>query len=167
MHAPAGHQPAPTQSNAGLMQYLGDQSYVTADAAFRAVHTLWKGAIFTGDFDALAQALADGGIISAGWNLSHDTYVDRAAVGFMVARAVGVRTGVNWQLTGLGRYAWRELQFRGIAGPGSEWGLISGGEMQGVLARADEYAQRRGLRADERVQLGAETSTPPARSTSR
>ncbi len=152
--------PAPA-SNAGLMEYLGEQPFVTADAAYRAAYALWKGQSFSGDFDALATALAEGRIISSAWNLSPNTYVDRAAVGFMVARAIGVQTGVNWQLTGLGRYAWRELQYRQIAGPGGEWGLISGGEFQGVLARADEYAQQRGYRADERVQLGAEQSAVP------
>lgn len=124
--------------NADLMEYLADQPYVTAEAAGRAVYILARNEAFSGGFDQLCTTLRKEGIIPLNWRPTADELVRRADVGFMVCRAAGIRSGVNWLLTGLGRYAWRELQYRRIAGPGSELRLISGGEFVGVIARAAE-----------------------------
>ena len=73
----------------------------------------------------------------------------------MLCRAADVRTGLNWRLTGMGRYAWRELNYLKIASPISEYGYVPGGQFIGVLARAEDYMHR--VRGDgtEPVELGA------------
>jgi len=152
-------QPAvPTETNAELVVYISDMPYVTAEAAYRAVHILATGEVFRGDFAALVEKMRSEGLVGKGWNHQADTFVDRAAVGYMVARACKIRTGLNWQLTGLGRYAYRELAYRGIAHPAGELHLISGGEFLGLLARAEEYLHQVGRAPYEKAQLGPEPS---------
>lgn len=129
----------PPQGNALFMNWVSEQPEVTADAAYRAVWLLWKGEPYEGDFAALSAELEQANIVPTIWNLEPDHLVDRAAVGVMVCRVCDIRTGLNWRLSGLGRYAWRELQRLGIAGPGSEWQHPSGGEFVGILTRAEEY----------------------------
>jgi hypothetical protein len=148
-------QPTIPGGNAALIQHISEQPYVTAEAAYRAVFVLWQGELFDGDFAALSEALHEGGMIGQNWNLTSDQYLDRATVGYMICRVCGVRSGLNWQLTGLGRYAWRELQYKQIAGPGSEMSLVGGGEFLGILARAEDYMRNAGKQAVERVELGA------------
>jgi hypothetical protein len=152
-------QPAvPTDTNAELVEYISDLPYVTAEAAYRAVYILANNEIFDGDFDTLAGEMKAGGLVGHGWGYGADSFVDRAAIGYLVARACGIRAGLNWQLTGLGRYAWRELIYRRIAHPSGESGLISGGEFLGLLARAEEYVHSVGRAPGERAELGSEPS---------
>lgn len=154
---PATTQPAvPTDGNAALMQYIGEQSFVTAEMAYRAAYILAKGEVFAGDFGALSQTLVADRIVGASWNHAPADLVDRQTVGYMICRACGIQGGLNWRLTGLGRYAWRELQHKRIAGLGGEWALLSGGELQGILLRADEYLYRTGRVTTERADLGDE-----------
>jgi hypothetical protein len=153
----AATQPAvPTDTNAELIEHISDVPYVTAESAYRAVHILATGEVFQGDFSALAAKMEAEGLVGRGWHHSADRFIDRAAVGYLVARASDVRTGVNWRLTGLGRYAYRELIYHRIAHASGEYGLISGGEFLGVLARAEEYLQKTGRAAGEAAELGTE-----------
>jgi hypothetical protein len=134
---------------------IGGQPFVTAEAAYRAVHALWKGEPFPGQFDELAGTLRAEGLIAKGWHHSPDHFLDRGSIGLMVCRACRIRSGLNWMLTGLGRYAWRELQFKGIAGQGSEYGLMSGGEFVGLMLRAEDYLRRTGKAELPPVELGS------------
>lgn len=131
--------PVPTTGSAELVLYITDQALITAEPAYRAVYALANGASFDGDYAALRDQMADERLIEAHWHHAPDEYLDRATIAYLVARACRLQTGVNWQLTGLGRYAWRELQYQGIAGGGSEYGVMTGGEFAGLLLKAEEY----------------------------
>lgn len=152
----ATDEPVPADQNAELIVFISDQPYVTAEAGYRAIHVLCTGAVFDGDYAALQSDLIERDVVARKWGHHPDECLDRAAVGYMVARAVEIRTGLNWQLFGLGRYAWRELIYRGIAHPGSEYNLVSGGEFLGILARAEEFRFERGQPLQERAELGNE-----------
>ncbi len=151
MTAEAAQAEVPRQSSAELMDYIGNQPFVTAEAGYRAAHFLARGESFDGDFPALSAELAGAAIIDDGWHYAPDYVLRRADVGYMICRACDIRTGINWPLFGLGRYAYRELQYLNIAGPGGEWALVSGGEFQGIVRRADEYRRRAG---GPRAELG-------------
>jgi hypothetical protein len=140
--AKPGDPPIPAHSNAELIAHISDLSYVTAEPAFRAVYTLSTAETFDGDFETLSATMLDEGLIPRRWKYTPDRLVDRGAVGYMICKACRIQTGVNWNLTGLGRYAWRELVYRRIAEPSSEYGYVSGGEFVGILLRADDYLQR-------------------------
>lgn len=157
----AATQPTvPTENNAELVEYISDLPYVTAEPAYRVVYILARGEVFEGDYQALAAAMRTHGLIGRGWDHRPDAFLDRAAVGFLVARACDIRTGLNWRLTGLGRYAYRELIYRGIAHPRGEYGLISGGEFLGVLARAEGYRQTTRPVTGEAAELGEAPRKP-------
>ncbi len=132
--------------NAELMAYIAEQPLVSAEAGYRAAYLLHSGEAFAGDFEALRARLAEDDLIPLRWSHAPDEALTRAAVGTLIYRACELKSGVNAQLTGLGRYAWRELQYRRIAEPASEYNLISGGEFVGLLLRADEF---RGGRRDD------------------
>lgn len=134
--------PPPAASNAELMDYIGNQPFVTAETGYRAAHILWKGAAFDGDFAALAGTLQQSDIAGDSWGHGPNDCLDRATVGYLVCRACDINGGINWPLTGLGRYAWKELQYRRIAQPSGEMGYISGGEFLGVLMRAEDYLHK-------------------------
>jgi hypothetical protein len=156
----AATQPAmPTDSSAALTSWLADQPFVTAEAASRAVYALWRGEMFSGDFAALRGELAAGGLVATGWDAPADQHISRGVAARMIARAIDLPPGVDSWLTGLGRYAWRDLQFHNIAGPGGDLPRIGGGEFVGLLGRADEYRDQRERGRTPRVELGAR---PPA-----
>lgn len=149
----------PAESNAELIEYIAEQPFVTAEAAYRSIYILSKGQVYSGDFGGLTETLASEKIVSPMWRHSADHVLNRGAVGFMVARAIDIQGGINWFLTGLGRYALRELQYRQIAHSGGELSLVSGGEYLGMLARAEEYLfKKRGAEAGGRAELGPEPS---------
>ena len=141
----ATSQPAmPAASNAELVDYISDQPFVTAEAGYRAVYVLWKGQPYSGDYSGIQSELINGNIAAGGWNHDPADYLNRATVGYLVCRACEIKSGLNWMLTGMGRYAWKELQYRGIAQTsGGELGLITGGEFLGILSKAEEYTRRR------------------------
>src|SRR5690606_4939674 len=98
----ATSQPAlPQTGSAELILYIADQPFVTAEPACRAVYALAKGASFEGEYAALTTALRDERLIAPQWRLDADQYLDRATVAYMVCRACGIKSGVNWLLTGL------------------------------------------------------------------
>jgi hypothetical protein len=142
----------PDRGNAELILAISNQPFVTAEAAYRATYILAHDQPYAGDFEALAQTLETEKLISGLWKYAPERYVTRADVGYLVCRACKIRTGVNWNLTGLGRYAWRELMYHNIAEGGDENNLISGGEFVGVLLRAEEYLTRTGK--SQPVELG-------------
>ena len=147
----ASRPPVPTDDNAALTEYIANEAYVTVEPAYRAAHILWKGDVFDGDFAALTQTLEEGRVINPHWDYAPDALIDRASVGYLLCRACDVRSGLNWQLTGLGRYAWRELGYAGVADTVSEYGYVPGGQFVGMLARAEERYQRG---TADRVKLG-------------
>lgn len=150
----------PPRENALLIEYIGEQPFVTADSGYRAVYSFWKkGESYEGEFAALADALVAARIVSADWHHDADAALDRATVAYMICRAADLH-GVNWDLMGLGRYAWRELVFRGIAYPGSELRLVSGGEFLGILYRAEDHLHQLGRSDAQRIELGEEPRRP-------
>lgn len=151
---PADLSPGPVPAgNAELTGYIAELPYVTADAGYRAGYTLWKGEPFDGEFDAVRQELRSGKIIGE-WEKTPDELLSRAEVGYMVARAIELRRGLNWQLTGLGRYAWRELAYLGIVSASSEYGYVPGGEFLGILGRAGDYRDEHRGSLTRRAVLG-------------
>jgi hypothetical protein len=135
-----GERPLPASSSAELCEYVSGLPYVTAEAAYRAAYALRHGEVFQGDFASLSDALAAERIVDPSWGYAADEFVHRSSVGYMICRACKIELGLNWWLTGMGRYAWRELQYRGVARTSAgELSYISGGEFLGILARAEEH----------------------------
>jgi hypothetical protein len=136
-------KPVPT-NDLDLLEYIGDQPFVTAESGYRATYVLWKGEDFTGDYAALRAELENAGLVPQVWQHAADRPLTRADVGFLICRACGIRTGVLWNVLPLGRYGYRELIYHEIARPGGDYALVSGGEFQGILRRAERYLAQSG-----------------------
>ncbi len=146
--------PMPTQSSAALIAWIGRQPFVTAEAGYRIAHVIWAGKMFDGDYAELEAALEAGRVIDGVWEFAPDRPLNRGDVGYIICRAYNIRTGFWWNVLGLGRYAYRELQFHRIAGPGGEFGLPSGGEFQGIIRAADNWLADSGRMEAWRAELG-------------
>lgn len=143
----------PRGSSAELIHHISQQPYVTADAGYRAIYALAKGQTFPGaaadtatgsDFGALTGTLEADKLVDASWEYAPERYLTRSDTGYMVCRTCNIRTGVNWNLTGLGRYAWRELIYHEIAQPGNEFAPITGGEFLAVILKANLHLREHG-----------------------
>lgn len=158
----------PRKSSAELILHISQQPYVTADAGYRAIYTLAEGQSFHGatvssdegvspttpaadDFAALTSAMVHDKLVEASWDYAPERYLTRSDTGYMVCRACNIRTGVNWNLTGLGRYAWRELIYHEIAQPGNEFAPITGGEFLAVMLKANLYQREHTPEANAEV----------------
>ncbi len=146
----------PAETNAELVEYISDQPFVTAESACRAIYILANGEIFEGSYDELTQTMKSSDLLGDHWTHQDNEFLNRAAIGYLVARACKIRSGLNWRLTGWGRYAYRELIYLKIAHVSGELNLISGGEFLGLLARAEEYLHKTGRVPGEAAELGQE-----------
>lgn len=156
-HAPPGFE-VPRAANAELIAHLAEQPFVTAEGACRAAYLLAHDAPFAGEYPELVDTLRAEKIVRGPWKFLPLHYLTNGDIAALVCRACEIRTGLNWQLTGLGRYAWRELQYQGIVEGGSELRLMSGGEFVGILSRATDYLQR----TRKRDAVPTELPPPPA-----
>jgi hypothetical protein len=152
---PAEMSPGPTPTgNVELTAHIAELPYVTADAGYRAAYALRHGESSEADFEELAAQLRQERIIGD-WDMPPNGLLDRSQVGYMIARAIDLKRGLNWQVTGLGRYAWRELSYLGIASASTDFGFVPGGEFLGILLRASDYQLQRRGSLTQRVDLGA------------
>ena len=132
-----------------MHEHLADQPLVTVSDAYRAVLILADGTEANRSFAERQARLTERGIIRSAWNLEADDYIDRGSVAFMIAKVAGVTGGINRVMLGswgLGdrRYALRELQYRGLIAGGTDYAYLSGGEMLGILHRADAHLAETG-----------------------
>jgi ATP phosphoribosyltransferase regulatory subunit HisZ len=133
----------PRESSAELVAHIADQPFVSAEAAYRAAYALATGASHAGSYDEVVAENVAADVAPGHWSHEPGEALTRAEVAVLLCNAAGIRTGVNWNLTRLGRYAWRELMYHRIVAPGSEYNFMSGGEFVGALSRAGDYAARR------------------------
>ncbi len=145
----------PPRDNALLVAWIGDQPYVTAEAACRSIWWLWRGEAGPGSFEALLSGLREAGIAPPGWTPEPTDKIRRATAGYMLCRTIGLRSGLNWRLFGLGRYAWRELVYRGLALPAGELGFVRGGEFLGLLQRCEGWMIDRRRATYPHAELGS------------
>lgn len=144
------------------MEYISEQPFVTANAAYRAIWLMVETEPFSGGFDELTEALVDRQIVDARWHYDALQFIDNATAAYMISRAAHINSSINFALTGLGRYAWKELQYRRIAEPGSEWSLTTGGQFLALLTKTDDYLHDIGRATSPRSELGDDPSTQGA-----
>jgi hypothetical protein len=141
--SPAGAaEPLPEDvltSSGGLIEFIGNQPFVTAELGYRAAYAMAEGEMFAGDYAALQSALVQLEIARSSWDLAPDQPLRRGQIGYLLCKSAGITSGFNWNLLGGERYAYRELVYLGIVRPAGEYGLMSGGEFQGALIATEEH----------------------------
>lgn len=148
-----------TLDEAGFQAHLADVPVVTVDEACRAILILADGRETTKNWSDRSQELLRRGWIRREWNLKPGNIVDRGTVAYMVCKACRIQGGVNRLILGswgLGdrRYAYRELVYRDLMSPGTEWQYLTGGQMVALLGKADQLMEKKGLYESEKFDLG-------------
>lgn len=131
-------------SDAGFLYELSEKKHCTLDDAYRGMLYFIDGTDTADDFEQRAARLAMHEVIDKRWTHNPNSPATKGRIGYMLARAIGIKGGVMYNITGASpRYALRELAYRGIIVGTSENAHISGAEYVGILGRADDYRQAR------------------------
>lgn len=156
--APAAAAPAAAPgagSDAQFFSELGYKDAATAADAARAMTILVsEGRQSGGDFVADKQYLRDEGITS-GWleGATAAKPIDKGHLAALVCRALKIKGGLWMRLFGpLPRYALRECIYLDLMVRGAEYEHVTGGELVGVIDRADRFRLKKAGRATPELQ---------------
>jgi len=158
---PATHDTA-EMSDAGFQAYLAEAPYVTVEEAYRAMLILADGEDTCKTHAERAEKLESRGIARAAWKLKPENIIDTGSVSYMVVKICQIRGGINFTLFGswgLGdrRYAMRELVYRKMLDEAADYQAIAGDRLIGLMARADDLMQKKGLYESTKIDLSDET----------
>ncbi len=132
-------------SDAEFLFKLSEKKHCTTDDAYRGMLYFIDGKDTSGNFQERTARLAMRGVVDKNWTHKSNAAITNGRVAYMLARVLGVRGGVMYNLTNAsGRYALRELVSNGIIKGQSEYSKVSGAEYVGILGRADDYRQEKG-----------------------
>ena len=147
-----------------FLSHLADRPMVSVAEAYRAILILADGQDDAQSFAEREEKLLARGMVRTAWGLRPSQAIDKGAVAYMVMRTCQIRGGLNCHAFGswgLGdrRYAFRELMYLELlpGDAGSDYQVISGGELVGLLHKADEYMQKAGLYAAAEAQMPTPT----------
>jgi hypothetical protein len=151
--APAA--PPAAGSDAQFFSELGYKDTATAADAARAMTILVsEGRQGGGDFIADKQYLRDEGITS-GWleAATADKPLDKGHLAALVCRALKIKGGLWMRLFGpLPRCALRECIYLDLMVGGAEYEHVTGGELVGVIDRADRFRLKQAGHATPELQ---------------
>ena len=129
-------------SDAQFLFDLSKKKYCSTDDAYRGMLFLIDGNDTSNDFEERTARLAMHGVVKKNWRHSSNEVITKGKVAYMLARALGVRGGVMYNVTNASqRYSLRELIFNGIIKDGTESSKLSGAEYVGILGRAEDCRQ--------------------------
>ena len=126
-------------SDAEFFFELSEKKYCSTDDAYQGMLYLIDGTDTSNDFEERTARLVMHGVADKNWQHNPNAVTTKGKVAYMLARALEIRGGVMYNITdGSGRYALRELIYKGIIIDGTEYSQVSGAEYVGILGRADD-----------------------------
>lgn len=132
-----------TGSDAGFLFDLSQKKSCSTDDAYRGMLFFLDGTDTSSNFQERTARLAMHKVIKENWQHNPQETITNGKVAYMLARALGVRGGVMYNLTDASeRYSLRELGYKGIIKNRSQGKKISGAEYVGILGRADDYREK-------------------------
>jgi hypothetical protein len=144
--ATAAEPDAGAGSDAEFFAELGYKDVATAaDTARAFVIFASEGAETGSGFDADREYLASRGITSK-WlaEADADTATTKGQLASLLCRALGIKGGLTMRVLGpVPRYALKECVYLELMVHGPEYKNVPGGELVGVIDRADRYRVRR------------------------
>lgn len=140
--ARAADAPGPADTDAQFFGELGYKDVATAADAARALAIfVSEGTESDADFDAARDYLRSKGILT-GWleKARPDDSLAKGQLASLVCRALGIKGGLWMRLFGpLPRLALRECVYLDLMVRGAEYQHVTGGELVGVIDRADRF----------------------------
>jgi len=145
--APAPPPAAPAPSTDA--RFFGELAYkdvaTAADTARALTILVSEGAENGADFAAAKAYLRARGILPDGWldKAAADAPTDKGRLASLVCRALGIKGGLAMRLLGpLPRLALRECSYLELMAIGCDYTYVTGGELVGVIDRADRLRAR-------------------------
>lgn len=149
-------------SDPAFQAYLAEAPYVTVEEAYRAMLILADGEDTCKTHEERQEKLESRGIARAAWKLKPENVIDAGSVSYMVMKICQMRGGINSTLFGswgLGdrRYAMRELVYRKMLEDSADYQAMTGDRLIGLMARADDLMEKKGLYESTKIDLSDET----------
>ena len=142
----AASAPAAPGSDAQFFAELGYKTAATAADAARAFMILVSEGKETGaDYEAARTYLRSRGVLPDGWlnSARAEDPLEKGHLARLVCRAIGIKGGTWMRLLGpQPRLALRECVYLELMAIGPEYQYVTGGELVGVIDRADRWRVR-------------------------
>ena len=128
------------EESPGFVDRMSSQADVSENDALRGMLMLVEGGDPCQTFGNRVERLKGKEIVGADWNFNADRPLTKGRLAYMVYQACSIPGGVILRLLGPNpRYCRKELQYRGLMGPGTSYNTVTGMEYVAVLSRADTY----------------------------
>lgn len=122
---------------------LADKRYVTFEDGCRAITMLRTGEIPAGTFADIFEELEAAGIVKDKWVGDTAKILDKGRIAYMVCKTLGIKGGLTMHIFGVSeRYALRALVDKRIMVKGAHAKYVSGGELLGIIFRAEKYKEK-------------------------
>lgn len=146
------YEPAQEHGKLGeveFIHYVASQPVLTFDEGCRAVLIVADGKETYDDFDSRFAELESRGYVRAYWGLKPDSMLDRSTLAYMIFQMCDLPHGVGTFLTQYvhpsdRRYALREVVHHRIMNYGATYEVLTGDEVLGALAGAEDYLAKTG-----------------------
>lgn len=137
----------PLQADNSFFRVLAAKPNATLEDTIKAVYMLSTGesSVENKSFEQVCDIMRQKGVVVVKdpWSKTPDRMVNRGQISYMLCKALGVRGGITMHLTGVSeRYAFRECVYLNLVPAGTQWDLVTGGELVGILANAAEYQEK-------------------------
>ncbi len=128
---------------------LADMRCTTFEDGCRAIMMLEAGEIPEDTFVEIARELTEKGIIKEKWQTEPARLLDKGRIAYMVCKALGIKGGLTMRIFGVsGRYGLRALTDLKIMVKGADAKYVSGGELLGIVYRAQEYRNKKAAKKE-------------------
>ncbi len=136
---------------------LADMRCVTFEDGCRAIMMLRTGDIPEGTFADIFEELAAEGIVKQKWHSDTAKLLDKGRIAYLVCKTLGIKGGLTTRLFGMSeRYALRALVDKKIMVKGEPVKYVSGGELLGIIFRAQKVKEERASKAAAKKEAAAE-----------
>jgi len=133
-------------SDAEFFAELGYKAVATAsDAARVMVILVSEGKELGGNFAACKAYLGEHGVLPDGWldAAAAEAPLTKGRLGTLICKALGIKGGLWMRLVGpVPRFALHECVYLELMVGGAEYAHVEGGELVGVIDRADRFRAR-------------------------
>jgi hypothetical protein len=124
---------------------LPERSMISNDTAFHALLLFFEGKDPADGYAERVELLKGRGMLPASFDAPADAAVERGHIAMALVKGLEIEGGLMMRLLGPSpRYATRELEYLGFFKTGSPQQAISGAQLMGLIAQAEDYQRSKG-----------------------